>query len=210
MYYGPVVLITDARVYSATDIFAAGFADHQIGHILGVDDNTGAGGANVWTHGLLAALLNEPPPGDPTSPYEALPNGANLRVAIRRTLRVGELSGTPVEDLGVRPDSTHQMTRNDLLEGNVDLLDAAGALLAAMPNRRLDVSTSLAGTTLTVELDVEGLDRVDLYLDDRPISSEDLTGEPISITITDVAPGQLLRADGYDTGNLVASRRVHV
>ena len=97
------MLITDARVYSATDIFTAGFADHGIGTILGVDENTGAGGANVWTHGLLAALLNEPPPPDPTSPYEALPNGANLRVAIRRTLRVGELAGTPVEDLGIQP-----------------------------------------------------------------------------------------------------------
>ncbi len=132
-YHGPVVLITDARVYSATDIFAAGFADHEIGTILGVDDNTGAGGANVWTHGLLAALLNEPPPPDETSPYVALPNGANLRVAIRRTLRVGKLAGTPVEDLGVKPQETHQMTRADLLEGNVDLLNKAGELLARAP-----------------------------------------------------------------------------
>jgi len=29
-YYGPVVLITDARCYSATDIFAAGSADHDL------------------------------------------------------------------------------------------------------------------------------------------------------------------------------------
>jgi hypothetical protein len=209
-YYGPVVLITDARCYSATDIFAAGFADHEIGTVLGVDDNTGAGGANVWTHGLLATLLNEPPPADPTSPYEALPNGANLRVAIRRTLRVGELSGTPVEDVGVRPDVTHRMTRADLLEGNADLLEAAGALLAAMPRRRLEVSTSMSGTTLTVGLEVEGIDRVDLYLDDRPISSEDLAGEPIAIEILEVTPGQLLRADAYSAGELVASRRVRV
>jgi hypothetical protein len=209
-YYGPVVLITDARVYSATDIFAAGFADHRIGKILGVDANTGAGGANVWTHGLLATLLNEPPPPDPTSPYVALPNGANMRVAIRRTLRVGELSGTPVEDLGVRPDSTHKMTRADLLEGNKDLLDAAGALLAAMPIRSLEVTTSLAGTTLTVGLDVDGIDRVDLYLNDRPISSEDLGAAPLSIEILDVTAGQLLRADGYEAGELVASRRVTV
>ncbi|MDX6281120.1 MAG: hypothetical protein QOH03_2191, partial [Kribbellaceae bacterium] len=206
-YYGPVVLITDARVYSATDIFTAGFADHQIGQILGVDDNTGAGGANVWTHGLLVTLLNEPPPPDETSPYVALPNGANLRVAIRRTLRVGDLAGTPVEDLGVRPDSTHQMTRRDLLEGNVDLLDAAGALLSAMLNRRLDVTTKLTGTTLSVTLDVEGLDRVDLYLDGRPISSEDLAGAPITIDITDATPGQLLRTDGYTTNTLTASHR---
>jgi hypothetical protein len=209
-YYGPVVLVTDARCYSATDIFAAGFADHEVGMILGVDDNTGAGGANVWTHGLLATLLNEPPPADPTSPYVALPNGANLRVAIRRTLRVGELSGTPVEDVGVRPDAIHRMTRADLLSGNADLLEAAGALLAGMPRRRLSVTTSMAGTTLTVGLEVEGIDRVDLYLDDRPISSEDLVGAPIAIEIVDVSAGQLLRADAFSGGQLVASRRVSV
>ena len=54
-YHGPVVLITDARCYSATDIFAAGFQDHMIGPIIGVDDNTGAGGANVWTPGAFEA-----------------------------------------------------------------------------------------------------------------------------------------------------------
>lgn len=209
-YYGPVVLVTDARCYSATDIFAAGFADHEIGTILGVDDNTGAGGANVWTHGLLATLLQEPQPADPTTPYEALPNGANLRVAIRRTLRVGELSGTPVEDLGVRPDVTHQLTRADLLSGNVDLLDKAGELLAAMPIRRLTVNPTLTGTTLTVGLDVDGIDRVDLYLDDRPVSSEDLGQGPIGIEVPKVTAGQLLRADGFSAGVLVASRRVHV
>ncbi|MEU4197795.1 S41 family peptidase [Kribbella sp. NPDC026611] len=208
-YHGPVVLITDARVYSATDIFAAGFADHEIGTILGVDDNTGAGGANVWTHALLAQLLNEPPPPDETSPYVALPNGANLRVAIRRTLRVGALTGTPVEDLGVKPAVTHQMTKADLLEGNVDLLNKAGALLAALPVRRLDLKTSVSGTTLTVAIDVHGIDRVDLYLDDRPISSEDLT-DSLSIDILDVTAGQLLRADGYESGGLVASRRQKV
>ena len=40
IYTGPVVLVTDARCYSATDIFAAGFQDHSIGTVLGVDDNT--------------------------------------------------------------------------------------------------------------------------------------------------------------------------
>jgi hypothetical protein len=208
-YHGPVVLITDARVYSATDIFTAGFADHEIGTILGVDANTGAGGANVWTHGLLASLFNEPPPPDETSPYIALPNGANMRVAIRRTLRVGKLAGTPVEDLGVKPAEVHRMTRADLLEGNVDLLNRAGALLAAMPVRRLDLKTSFSGTTLNVEIDVQNLDRVDVYLDDRPISSEDLTAA-VSIDILEVTPGQQLRADGYQSGHLVASRRMTV
>ena len=59
-YQGPVVLITDARCYSTTDIFAAGFQDNKIGVILGVDGNTGAGGANVFTHELLDFLFAGP------------------------------------------------------------------------------------------------------------------------------------------------------
>ncbi len=35
-YQGPVVLITDARCYSTTDIFAAGFEDNEVGAILAV------------------------------------------------------------------------------------------------------------------------------------------------------------------------------
>lgn len=41
-YYGPVILITDALCYSATDIFAAGFQDNGVGPILGTNWNTGA------------------------------------------------------------------------------------------------------------------------------------------------------------------------
>jgi C-terminal processing protease CtpA/Prc len=50
LYQGPVVLVTDAQCYSACDIFAAGFQDHQIEPVLGVEANTGGGGANVVTH----------------------------------------------------------------------------------------------------------------------------------------------------------------
>jgi hypothetical protein len=207
-YEGPVVLITDARCYSATDIFAAGFQDHEIGPILGVDDNTGAGGANVWTHGLLLNLLAIPP-ADPDSPYSALPKGANMRVAIRRTLRVGSLAGTPVEDLGVQPDERHHMTRRDVLEGNVDLLDRAGALLAALPVRSLDVHAELgAGGKLTVQLEVSNLDRADLYVDDRPRASVDLTGGTSSIELEDATGAESVRVEGFADSKLVAARTI--
>ena len=201
-YHGPVLLITDARCYSATDIFAAGWADHELGPILGVDDNTGAGGANVWTHGLLATLLKIPAPGDPETPYKALPNKANMRVSIRRTLRVGKLAGTPVEDLGVRPTHQHRLTRADLLEGNVDLLDRAGELLAALPARRLGVA--VAGTT--VSLDTVNLDRVDIYVDGRPVTSLDVADGAHSVTLA--AAGDEVRVEGFADGRLVAARKV--
>ena len=210
-YHGPAVLIINARCYSATDIFAAGFADHQIGTILGVDNNTGAGGANVWTHGLLTQLLQLPTP-DPSSPYVALPNGANMRVSIRRTLRVGERSaGTPVEDLGVMPDELHRMTLRDVLEGNADLLDRAGVILAQGQARRLDVFADLDDDdALQIEVETAGIDRVDAYVDDRPRASVDVVDGLTTFTIPDVPDARRLRADGLLAGALVASRIVRV
>ena len=204
-YFGPVVLITDARCYSATDIFSAGFQDHAIGPVLGVDDNTGAGGANVWTHGLLKALREVP--ADPASPYVPLPKQADMRVSIRRTLRVGALAGTPVEDLGVRPDQRHELTRRDVLEGNVDLLDAAGALLAGRPKRRLDVTalTSRANH-LILQLTLGGLDRIDVYVDGRPLGSSDVTDGPRELRFDGQGSRRVVQVQGFAEGELVAAR----
>lgn len=79
-----------------------------------------------------------------------------------------------------------------------------------MPVRRLEVDTSIAGDMLTVEIDADGIDRVDLELDGRPLSSEDIGQNPLSVEIEGATAGQLLRADGYSDGELVASRRVTV
>ncbi|SOD98278.1 S41 family peptidase [Blastococcus haudaquaticus] len=204
-YFGPVVLVTDARCYSATDIFAAGFQDHAIGPVLGVDDNTGAGGANVWTHGLLKALRDVP--ADPGSPYVPLPKQADMRVSIRRTLRVGALAGTPVEDLGVRPDVRHEMTRRDVLHGNADLLDAAGALLAGRPLRRLGLVTATQDDgTLDLQLTLAGIDRVDVYVDGRPRGSRDVADGTTSFAVPDGAGAGVVQVQGFAAGVLVAAR----
>ncbi|MGI5272765.1 S41 family peptidase [Nonomuraea sp. CA-218870] len=202
-YHGPVVLVTDARCYSATDIFAAGFQDHGIGPVLGVDDNTGAGGANVWTHELLKLLLELPSPA-PGSPYRPLPGGAGMRVSIRRTLRVHALAGTPVEDLGVRPGHRHRMTRRDLLAGNQDLLARAGELLAALPVRRLDVRVVGAANELTLRTSL--LDRADVYLDGRPRLSADVTQDTVTVVVPGLAAARTVRVEGFQSARLVASR----
>jgi hypothetical protein len=207
-YHGPVVLVTDARCYSATDIFAAGFQDHEIGPILGVDPNTGAGGANVWTHGLLKALL-EVPPALSGSPYKALPKGAGMRVSIRRTLRVGELAGTPVEDLGVVPKHLHSMTRDDVLEDNVDLLEHAAQLLAEMPVRKLQAAATRSGASaLDLGLDTAGVDRVDVFVDGRPRASVDVAEGTTTVTVGDVPGAARVDLQGYSAGKLVAERRI--
>lgn len=122
-YPGPAVLITDALCYSAADIFAAGWQDNGLGPILGTAAHTGAGGANVWTHGLLRLWLPEL--------LGRLPGGADFRVALRRATRVGRRIGVPLEDLGVEADSVHPLTKRDITGENRDLLAAAAGLLGA-------------------------------------------------------------------------------
>lgn len=48
-----IVLVVNALCYSASDVFAAGFQDHKLGKVLGVDGRTGAGGAIVTRHSDL-------------------------------------------------------------------------------------------------------------------------------------------------------------
>jgi peptidase S41-like protein len=131
-YPGPVLVITDALCYSATEFFAAGFQDHG-GIVLGVDRTTGGGGANVKDHADLLAYLN----GAVDVPLKRLPkNRVGMRVALRRSVRVGREAGSEVEDFGVAPDLLYDMTRDDLLHNNRDLKAHASKVLAELAGKR--------------------------------------------------------------------------
>jgi hypothetical protein len=216
-YHGPVVLVTDALCYSATDIFAAGFQDHGIGPVLGLDGNTGAGGANVWTHDLFKLLLDTPPPGGAGggggNPFVDLPAGAGFRASVRRTLRVGaERGGTPVEDLGIVPDVPYRLTRADIVGSNDDLLAKAAELLAARPAYTLALAEPAevrADGRVRLRLTTGGLDRVDVAFDGRPVASLDVADRTATHTLRPASP-QPRRLDlaGWSVGEVVARRRV--
>jgi C-terminal processing protease CtpA/Prc len=206
LYHGPVVLITDALCYSATDIFSAGFADHEIGPVVGIDDNTGAGGANVWEHGELIKQW-------PAGPFKDLPGGAQFRVALRRSLRVGKRSGEPVEDLGVLPDIRHHLTKRDLLQDNADLMERAGALLKAGTPRQLDASvTSRTPEQVVLSLTTSAVRSIDVYRDGRPaISVASVADGPSELTVPLSGKAQAtVRIEGFDKGVLVAARTLTV
>ena len=204
LYHGPVVLVTDALCYSATDIFSAGFQDHGIGKVLGVDDNTGAGGANVWTH----ADLRQSWTGGPLKP---LPAGAQFRVSLRRCLRVGDRFGQPVEDLGVIPDVSYKLTRRDLIEANADLMDEAGELLAQGTPRRLEVAVaSQTASTLTLSVTTEAVTSVDVYVKGRPVTTSRVQDGANQVQLPKPGAGSSLRLDGFAGGSLVASRRLEL
>jgi hypothetical protein len=197
-YIGPVLLIIDGLCYSATDMFAAGFQDHGIGPILGVSENTGAGGANVWSHGQLRRLLP-----DGSSPYRALPKGADLRVAMRRTIRVGLNAGGIVEDLGIEPDRVHRMTRRDIEGGNEDLIDQAAEILAA-----LKAGVSREEGVLHVE--TGRATHFDLFVNERAAGRFPATGDVTSIALSGV-PGwseeATVEVQGFEENRVVAHHR---
>lgn len=199
-YYGPVALLTDALCYSTTDIFAAGFQDHGIGSVIGTSGNTGAGGASVWTYGNLMEAL--------PAHVKPLPKEASIRVAIRRTSRVGSRAGDPLEDLGVTPDLIHRMTRRDLLERNVDLIATAAQVLAKGPRRAFAAEVTPTAAGADVVLRTSGIDRVDAYVDGRPRGTHNIAAAEHALSVS--APGGPMRSlelRGFSAGELVARRR---
>jgi hypothetical protein len=219
IYYGPVILITDALCYSATDIFAAGFQDNKIGPILGTSGNTGAGGANVWTHDLLEQLIRQGV-GDTDSQIKSLPNGAGMRVSMRRTLRVHEREGMPLEDLGVIPDASlydakstdiHKMTKQDLLNDNIDLINHAASILAKMPVYKISLEITPNAENLAVKTETQNISRLDVFLDDRPQLSVDVMNNSAQFILKKAQhEPNLIKIEGFKDKNLVAVRRAKI
>jgi hypothetical protein len=202
-YFGPVVLLTDARCYSAADMFAAGFQDNGIGPVLGTDNNIGAGGGNVWQ------MSETVPPSlvdDAAFPFDRLPGGADLTFVIRRLLRVGPNAGTPLEDYGVIPDEHHSITRNDVRNGEADLMATAARMLGKGKPRRFDVELSPAGGELTVSFATLGVDRADVIVDGRPRCTVDLGGNPGPVPVPLDGSPATVQVLGFDSGAQVALR----
>jgi hypothetical protein len=192
VYHGPVILITDALSYSTTDIFAAGFQDNCVGEILGTSGNTGAGGANLWEYEDLMNAVRDAP----DSPFKQLPKGADLLVAVRRSIRVGQRAGRPLEELGIAPDHRHHMTKRDVLKSNDDLIRQAARILKQQPIYSLSVKLSpwdkgfrhvvvRAGSKVHSGKKLQNIARVDVYVAGRPYKTFD--AEAGSITAKKLA-----------------------
>jgi hypothetical protein len=219
VYYGPVVLIIDALSYSATDIFAAGFQDNEVGTVLGTSGNTGAGGANFWWLEDLVRAQRKVP----DSPFKTLPKGADMIVAMRRSIRVGPRAGSPLEEFGVEPDVLHSMTRRDLLHDNVDLLARAARLIRRQPSYQLSVKPGVDAGSLVVSAaskvppakPAQRIARVDVYLNGRPLRSIDAQDGAVPPTdvplVGDVTKRTTAEAQAWDhSGILVAVSRTAV
>jgi C-terminal processing protease CtpA/Prc len=206
-YFGPVVVITNARSYSTTDLFAAGFQDNDIGIVFGVDGSTGAGGANVWTYETLRSRIRNAGPVE--AELEALPKGADLSVAIRRSLRVGPHAGTELEDFGVTPDCRYFMSYDDVINKNVNLIEHACEILASQYSVVFDITVRKSeGAAVSVIVRSKNIDALIaiLHNDERKVRRVCDAGR------VSTSRFQLARAPvevcGFRGGHLVARRKL--
>lgn len=123
VYYKPVAVLANAQTYSAGDMFTCGMQDNYAATIFGEDPQTGAGGANVVDHLLFC---NSGPKGI----FKPLPNGREMRVSWRQTLRVGPKEGELIEDNGCHADVDITPTVEDLITGGAGQLETITAALA--------------------------------------------------------------------------------
>lgn len=199
IYQGPVVLLVDGLTYSAADIFAAGFQDHGIGVVFGLNDTTGGGGANLWGH---ADLVSNVGPLEGTG-LEDLPGDASMTLAVRRCSRVELFAGQPVEDVGVKVDRLyHPDSAEDVIHDCPGMIREARALLAAMPVFRLDVSqfASDAAGSIAVTLATRNLSELRFFVDGSQVLSVPAPAAAQTVVLPAVPqdPSPLkLRIEGY-------------
>jgi hypothetical protein len=144
-----------------------------------------------------------------------LPFGSDLRVAIRRTLRVRGHAGEIVEDFGVVPDRLQTLTANDVLNSNEDLLAAAVALLREQTHRSLELGVTEepnAGPILTVT--AIGVERVDVRVNGWNLRSTPISDAPVPINLGEYQGPHRDALDvdvaGISDGHVVVRRRISV
>ncbi len=165
IYQGPVILLVDAATCGAAELFAAGFQDHGIGPIIGVDENTGGTGGKRWKHadevhqlGQVVRLGIKP-----------LECGASFTTAISRSSRVRDKLMQPIEDFGVEPDLRHELRSSDIPNSRA-LIQFAMKTLSNIPSYSLSVeSYELTGEQLKViALTSPNIERLTCLLDKVP------------------------------------------
>ena len=144
-YGGPVVCIADARTYSSGDLFAAGFVDNDIGPLITV----GSGHRRRRRQRLVVRAAAVPAALAGLLPAE-LPAGCSFTFSFRRATRAGGSEGRPIEDVGVAGALEYDMTRRDVLNGNVDLLATAVDVLASQRHSRMEVAAPRSGRPLSI------------------------------------------------------------
>lgn len=137
IYNGPVAVLANSNSYSASDYFSCHMQDSGIGFVFGEEPRTGAGGANVFEHSLLAQFA-------PTV-FSPLPGTHRARVSFGQAVRSGLNEGSFIEDFGCEADLLVSPRLSDLIDGGenqITRVTSALRYLSFFPRYRASVRAS--------------------------------------------------------------------
>ncbi|HEX3088003.1 MAG TPA: S41 family peptidase [Ilumatobacteraceae bacterium] len=189
VYGGPVIAVIDSTTYSAADLFVAGLVDNGIGNVVSVGMAADAGFANAWSADMVSSVL-----AGTLEQLPHLPKGVGFTMSVRRAAHV---SATHVGHV------PYVMTRNDLLNGNEDLLTFCARLIESTPASSLTAHWKAPN----LEVAVAELDRIDVCVDGRPPQSHDIT-DALQLTIRH--PRHHIRIEGYEGAILQQVRTIRL
>jgi hypothetical protein len=120
-------------------------------------------------------------------------------------VRIGPAEGVLIEDAGI-PGQPYGMTRRDLFESNVDLMERCAELLAAQPWSRLVITRRRR----TLTLDIANLDQLDLFFDGHP-AGPPIRPDGVGPIQVQLPPGtREVEVTGYAEGILRQRRRLPI
>ena len=167
IWFKPVVVLTDANCYSACDLFAAAMQDHGAATVIGTNDTTGAGGANVMKYETFQSIFAEASPNN--NPFLKLPGSQSMRVSWRQTIRVGKNRGKLIEDAGVKSDIVVRYVTSDVIDGESRALmrQVHTAIEAIIPRYKSSVQNTSSLTMINGNVakwgeKVAGVDKVEV------------------------------------------------
>jgi hypothetical protein len=103
------------------------------------------------------------------------------------------------------------MTKADVVGNNADLIAAASKILKSRLNQTLRLMPDKSEPYQHFFIDCSYIDRIDLFVNDRPALSLEVSGNQIGmpIKLPFAAPaGSVVKANGYREGKMCVNTRV--
>lgn len=214
VYFKPLALFNNANCYSTCDMISAQMQDHNVALVAGEDNTTGAGGANNVN---LMSFYNDLPEGE-KGPFKQMPEGQDIGLSWRQTVRVGSHAGELIEDTGVLSDLIVPTTLNDIHNQSADQYKVITAKLVQMsPNYRSSVQFKADSLELTANetpslfMKWSGTSSIEFRKNDELIKTIEIEHENTDgreIDLTGVIDSSLLKTESLEVRGLFEGKRV--
>ncbi|MBC7420067.1 MAG: hypothetical protein H7328_05000 [Bdellovibrio sp.] len=142
-YFKPVIVLNNAKCFSACDMFSAAMQDSGAALIWGEDTRTGGGGGNVIRQTYFRGGHQK------ENPFVELPHGQDMRIAWRQAVRAGKSKGLLIENRGVEADVFETINLDDIIHYDQFLMNRLSQRLKSMGQKQKGFARIVSNERIT-------------------------------------------------------------